>query len=154
MAGVGHPAMVKGARPFGRVKGTPNKATTLRRQYEASGVLPMDIIINTMRYHYGLAMDEINKGPDHDREVATSQLHLAVIEAERAAPFFYPRLAQIEFNGDPLMTDNSNNGIQVTFVRPQHDAPQVVDVTPTQTNGHANGHLNGNGHSNGEDNDA
>lgn len=87
-----------GKRPgAGRKKNAPNKASALREaRIAASGVTPLDVMIEDMRFHYDLYQVALA-----DRDIASAKVELkeARDAAKDAAPYTHPRLAAIEHMG-------------------------------------------------------
>lgn len=87
-----------GKRPgAGRKKNTPNKANALREaRIAASGVTPLDVMIQDMRFHYDLYQEAM---ANRDLAVAKAELKEARDAAKDAAPYTHPRLAAVEHMG-------------------------------------------------------
>lgn len=87
-----------GKRPgAGRKKNAPNKASALREaRIAASGVTPLDVMIQDMRFHYDLYQEALA-----NRDIANAKIELkeARDAAKDAAPYTHPRLAAIEHMG-------------------------------------------------------
>lgn len=81
----------------GRPKGSPSKATIARQERIAStGVVPLDVIIEDMRFHYSAYQEALARSENH---VAAQELALARNAAKDAAPYVHPKLAAIEHMG-------------------------------------------------------
>ena len=88
-----------GERRGGRQKGTPNKATAARlKQAEASGAMPLDVMLDAMRWHYSIALTERQKGGLADIGVITASLDSAADKAKDLAPYYHPRLTTVQSN--------------------------------------------------------
>lgn len=95
-----------GERRGGRKKGTPNTATNKRREVAeaalASGLTPLDVMLNTMRTLWDKAESGQNETQfEGDREKIVTPLEMrmmAVDVAQKAAPYVHPKLANIEAN--------------------------------------------------------
>lgn len=87
-----------GARPnSGRKRNSPNKATKERQErIAASGVTPLDVMIEDMRFHYDLYQTAL---AEKDIPAAKQELKEAREAAKDAAPYTHPRLAAIEHMG-------------------------------------------------------
>jgi hypothetical protein len=86
----------------GRKRGTPNKATQYRqKKIEESGVTPLDVMLESMRFHYGRyqnAVANFGDGPG-DNTAAVNELARAREAAKDAAPYSHPKLANVEHSG-------------------------------------------------------
>lgn len=72
-----------GERRGGRKKGAPNRKTAaLQEAAAAAGIMPLDVMLNTMRWHYDAKRYD--------------EAHAA---ARDAAPYLHPKLAAIEHSG-------------------------------------------------------
>lgn len=81
----------------GRKKNTPNKANALREaRIAASGVTPLDVMIQDMRFHYDLYQEAM---ANRDIANAKAELKEARDAAKDAAPYTHPRLAAVEHMG-------------------------------------------------------
>lgn len=81
----------------GRKKNTPNKANALREaRIAASGVTPLDVMIQDMRFHYDLYQEAM---ANRDLATAKTELKEARDAAKDAAPYTHPRLAAVEHMG-------------------------------------------------------
>lgn len=87
-----------GKRPgAGRKKNAPNKATALRQaRIAASGITPLDVMIQDMRFHYDLYQEAM---ANRDLATAKTELKEARDAAKDAAPYTHPRLAAVEHMG-------------------------------------------------------
>jgi hypothetical protein len=81
----------------GRKKNTPNKANALREaRIAASGITPLDVMIQDMRFHYDLYQEAM---ANRDIASAKAELKEARDAAKDAAPYTHPRLAAVEHMG-------------------------------------------------------
>jgi hypothetical protein len=88
----------------GRRPGVPNKATVDRQnEVAATGATPLQVLIDTMRYHYREAQEK-KRDKDHDRREVATSLQAACVAAEKAAPYVHPKLASIVSKVDTTMT--------------------------------------------------
>jgi hypothetical protein len=89
------------------VHSLPNKRTiakqavALERQEQAieSGVTPLEVMIDDMRFHHAAAIRELDRGSDADFAKVAASLSAARAAAKDAAPYLHPRLAAIEHTG-------------------------------------------------------
>jgi hypothetical protein len=91
--------MARGGKRLGagRKKNTPNKANALREaRIAASGVTPLDVMIQDMRFHYDLYQEAM---ANRDLATAKTELKEARDAAKDAAPYTHPRLAAVEHMG-------------------------------------------------------
>ena len=91
--------MARGGKRLGagRKKNTPNKANALREaRIAASGVTPLDVMIQDMRFHYDLYQEAM---ANRDIASAKAELKEARDAAKDAAPYTHPRLAAVEHMG-------------------------------------------------------
>lgn len=81
-----------GARPgAGRPRGAPNKKTReLQKAVEASGITPLDFMLNVMR-------GQAPAGADPATVIAYTTLQFEAAKA--AAPYVHPRLATVAHTG-------------------------------------------------------
>jgi len=87
-----------GERRGGRKKGTPNRASIYRQQKAAeSGPMPTDVMLDAMRHHYTLVLEERQKSRP-DRKLVAAELALAHGYARDAAPYYHPKLATLHSN--------------------------------------------------------
>lgn len=105
-------AIKGGARQgAGRKKGSPNKANQLRQAaVEASGITPLDFLLNVMRAEY-----PEHEGEPLDFKTVLARETLKFEAAKAAAPYVHPRLATVEHQGNkdrPI-----EHKIAVEFVR-------------------------------------
>jgi hypothetical protein len=96
-----------GERRGGRVAGTLNKRTLLRKEITdaalAQGITPPEVMLNNMRYAYGLALAA--KSQEKILEYRT----LAQDWAEDCANYFFPKMASVEHSGadgGPIKTED------------------------------------------------
>lgn len=95
-----------GERRGGRAKGTPNTATGKRREVAeaalASGLTPLDVMLNTMRKLWEKAETgecEVQGEGDRAKIVTPMEMRLLAADvAQKAAPFVHPKLSNIEAN--------------------------------------------------------
>lgn len=81
----------------GRKPNTPNKANAAREaRIAASGVTPLDVMIQDMRFHYDLYQVAL---AEQNIAVAKAELKEARDAAKDAAPYTHPRLAAVEHMG-------------------------------------------------------
>lgn len=112
-----------GARPgAGRKKNTPNKATAERRaKAEAGGKMPLEVLLEDMRYHYQRVEDAISaeapaKETDEQKAAREQAIETAWNHVRPAAtklmPYFYPQLSTVKVQGggagtDPVKTEGT-----------------------------------------------
>jgi hypothetical protein len=81
----------------GRKRNVPNKVSAHRtKMAEATGVMPAEVMLDAMRFHYGLAQIERDKGHAADVSVLKSELSAAQAFARDAAPYYHPKLATLQ----------------------------------------------------------
>lgn len=85
----------------GRKKGSTTQRTREIADKAASdgGVLPLDVLIAVMRFHFGEATTEITKGEEGNRPLLVESFECAREAAKDAAPYMHPRLQAIEHTG-------------------------------------------------------
>jgi hypothetical protein len=96
-----------GERRGGRKKGTPNKKTAaLVAKVEASGMTPLEIMLEAAREHHSVAMAlekplVILNAAGKEQKVVDrlGLMQSASALAAQAAPYVHPRLAAIEHTG-------------------------------------------------------
>lgn len=80
----------------GRPKGAPNKASAERAaNVTASGLTPLDIMIETMRHYRGMAA----KYQESDEAKSLEYLRMAAVVGKDAAPYVHQRLASTDGAG-------------------------------------------------------
>lgn len=85
----------------GRKKGsTTRKTREIAEKAAKSGVTPLEVMIETMRYYYDLAQKALTP-QDKARNLSTAADH-----AVSAAPFMHPRLQPIDGRGSTDTTIN------------------------------------------------
>lgn len=84
----------------GRPAGVPNTATLARqKRVAATGVVPIDVMLDDMRYHHALALAELRKtGKSRDHAKISSELLAAREAARDVAPYIHPKLATLQSN--------------------------------------------------------
>ena len=77
------------------------QAVALERQEQAvaSGLTPLEVILDDMRFHHAAAIRELDRGSDADFAKVATSLSAARAAAKDAAPYIHPRLAAIEHTG-------------------------------------------------------
>ncbi len=108
-----------GARPgAGRRAGIPNKANAAREaRIAASGITPLDVMIETMRAHWEASLAEPDLVLARDLKGQASAI------AKDAAPYVHPKLANVQHSGP-------NNGpipLEMTQIANFNDA-QLADL--------------------------
>jgi hypothetical protein len=125
----------KGERRGGRKKGIPNRATIERQKaVYATGIAPLEVMIDVMRWHYGRALEEIARPAPRDIDFIEAELDKAHDKARDAAPYVHPKLATLQSNVN--LTGRLTLGELVRMSMPQlnadnEDAP-MLDVTPNE----------------------
>lgn len=65
---------------------------------KASGAMPTDVMLKTMRFHYAIAEAEERKGKNADLELISLELNRAHAAATDVAPYYHSRLATLQTN--------------------------------------------------------
>ena len=124
-----------GERPgAGRPKRSVNRATAEREtRIRESGPVPLDVMIEAMRWHHDRAKAEFAKGAEMDANIVRDEYALASEHAVRAAPYVHPRFASIQqtptdYNFDCL-TDNELRHLERLLSKA---AAAPNDADPTQ----------------------
>ncbi len=85
----------------GRKRG-PNKATIARQERAAaSGAMPLDVMLEAMRYFRGLAGKYGTQGNTPDEKQCVMFLRDAAAIAKDLAPYYHPRLASTTIQSNP-----------------------------------------------------
>lgn len=90
-----------GPRPGSGRPRSPNKASVARLKYAAAtGVLPCDVMLDAMRHHYQIVLDERAKGlkTNGSNSKIAKELVIAQGYARDAAPYYHSRLATLQTN--------------------------------------------------------
>lgn len=130
-----------GERRGGRKKGSLNKQTlVIRQQVEATGLTPLDVMLDNMRHAYDQAKElesaigpEMLKGVEDNPQKAFERLlsevkrsvgyrAVAADAAKDAAPYCHPRLASTEVTGK----DGGALIVQVFKFADDTNTPQVA----------------------------
>jgi hypothetical protein len=86
-----------GPRPGSGRPRSPNKASVARLKYAAeTGVLPCDVMLDAMRHHYQIVLDERAKGQKAKASKIASEFSIAHGYARDAAPYYHSRLATLQ----------------------------------------------------------
>lgn len=98
-----------GERRGGRQKGVPNKkSAALQAKVAETGMTPLDVMLDNMRFAYGEAGELLNNllkvrvatGEDIDEFKSMVRFRQIAQEcAKDAAPYLHPRLAAVEHTG-------------------------------------------------------
>ena len=92
-----------GPRPnAGRKKNSPSKASIARQErVSGTGMTPLDVMIEAMRFFRGLAAQEKAKGAEGRMSEIRTNLKLAADIAKDAARYVHPALSAQTIAGDP-----------------------------------------------------
>ncbi|MGY2048896.1 hypothetical protein [Methylobacterium sp. JK268] len=100
--------MARGGRRVGAGR-KPGSATRKTRAIadlaSASGLTPLSVMLEAMRFHHALARSEIAKGDGMMAKVASEAMVAAASVAKDAAPYMHPRLAPVPPQGSETADD-------------------------------------------------
>lgn len=94
-----------GERRGGRQAGVPNRANIARQKTIAeSGVTPLEVLIDGMRFHHGIALKAMKEKPNAEDAEANAKVIMGAMNnarefAKDAAPYVHPKLAATEITG-------------------------------------------------------
>jgi hypothetical protein len=82
----------------GRKRGshTIRTVATAKRLIAAGGILPLDVMVEAMRFHFGQYKIEADKGDNANESNLRANLDAAAEKAAQAAPYLHPRLQAVE----------------------------------------------------------
>jgi methanogenic corrinoid protein MtbC1 len=84
----------------GRKRGAANQKTrAVADKAAASGITPLEVMLEVMRFHHAVATNEIAKGDEMNQSLVADALDASSSAAKDAAPYVHPRLAAIEHGG-------------------------------------------------------
>lgn len=125
---------MRGSKPGehrgGRAKGTKNRATIERelaaaadlKRHRERGVMPLDVLLDIMRYYRGKAAQVQPGTPQHDENQFNEYMKLAGMFARDAAPYIHPRLSSVTLKEQPWDLTRLSDAELVHLEQIQHKA--------------------------------
>jgi hypothetical protein len=124
----------------GRPKGSVNKATKdIREKAAKTGVMPVDILLDIARFHYQKALKLRHSRPrkTEDRERVALELKaehaLAADAANKAAPFYHPKLATLQSNVNLTGRLTLEDLVRQSIPAPANSNAPLIDADVEET---------------------
>lgn len=92
----------------GRKPGAATRRTrAVAERASATGLTPLDVMLDVMRFQHALARSEMEKGEEARVNVVAAAMSAAVAAARDAAPYMHPRLAPVAAQGAETADDTA-----------------------------------------------
>ncbi|MBA9063908.1 hypothetical protein GGQ91_003309 [Methylobacterium fujisawaense] len=92
----------------GRKPGAATQRTrAVAERASATGLTPLDVMLDVMRFQHTLARSEMDKGADARPAILADAMTRALNAARDAAPYMHPRLAPVAAQGGETAGDTA-----------------------------------------------